>query len=87
MLQLPCPVCGPRSEQEFLCMGEAVERPAQPGQLDDAAWGGHLHDRRNPDAPVREHWWHVHGCHSWLEVRRDPHTQAIVSCQAAGEAP
>lgn len=87
MLQLPCPVCGPRSEHEFVCLGEASERPARPEDVDEAAWGEHLYGRRNPDEPVREHWWHVHGCRSWLEVRRDPHTQAILACHAAGERP
>jgi heterotetrameric sarcosine oxidase delta subunit len=87
MLLLPCPTCGPRNEQEFVCLGEASDRPAQPQALDDAAWGQHLYARDNPDAPVREHWWHVHGCRCWLEVRRDPHTQAILACQALGDRP
>jgi sarcosine oxidase subunit delta len=48
----------------------------------DKAWTDHLYQRRNPDAPLRELWWHQHGCRSWLQVRRDPHSQAILECQA-----
>lgn len=83
MLQLPCPFCGPRTEHEFLCLGETTLRPAQPEQLQDAAWAEHLYHRNNPDSPVSELWWHQHGCRRWLQVRRDPHTQAIVACEAA----
>jgi heterotetrameric sarcosine oxidase delta subunit len=82
MLLIPCPFCGPRNEQEFVCAGEVSERPTQAQTLDDAAWGDHLYHRDNPDAPVAERWWHVHGCRAWLTVQRDPHTQQIVSCSA-----
>ena len=82
MLQLPCPFCGPRSEHEFVCTGEFSERPTKPEAMADKAWTDHLYQRRNPDAPVRELWWHQHGCRSWLQVRRDPHSQAILECQA-----
>lgn len=85
MLSIPCPFCGPRSEHEFLCMGEISERAVRPQTLDDAAWSDHLYNRGNPDTPVDERWWHVHGCRSWLHVRRHPHSQAIVSCQADQE--
>lgn len=82
MLLLPCPFCGPRSEQEFICAGEAVDRPDPQQVLDDAAWADHLYSRDNPDDPVRERWWHVQGCRAWLSVHRDPHTQRILSCTA-----
>ncbi len=87
MLQLPCPFCGPRGEHEFLCLGEASQRPAQPAALDDAAWAEHLYTRRNPDEAVLELWWHQHGCRSWLRVQRDPHTQAILACVSAEATP
>ncbi len=80
MLIIPCPYCGLRNEQEFACAGEACHRPAQPQALDEAAWADHLYHRDNPDAPVRELWWHMHGCRAWLWVQRDPHTQRILSC-------
>jgi hypothetical protein len=38
--------------------------------------------KRLVDAPVRELWWHQHGCRRWLQVRRDPYSQAILECQA-----
>lgn len=86
MLQLHCPFCGLRSEHEFICTGEHSERPTQPDTVDDATWASHLYDRRNPDSPVIELWWHQHGCRSWLRVRRDPHTQSILDCQSSGGA-
>ena len=85
MLQIPCPHCGLRSEHEFICTGEVSARPVEPQALDDGAWADHLYQRDNPDTPVSEHWWHVHGCRSWLLVSRDPHTQTIVDCRAAGQ--
>ncbi len=85
MLQIPCPYCGLRSEHEFICTGEAGARPARPDALDDAAWADHLYHRDNPDVPVLEHWWHVHGCRAWLWLRRDPHTQEIVQASAGGQ--
>ena len=85
MLLIDCPHCGPRSEHEFITTGEFNPRPAQPEALDDAAWADQLYQRDNPDAPVLEHWWHVHGCRGWLVVRRDPHTQAVLEARAAGQ--
>ncbi len=87
MIQLPCPLCGLRSAHEFVCMGEHSERPAQPEALDNAAWAAHLYNRENPDAPVLEMWWHLHGCRSWLRVRRDPHSPNILGCETAGLGP
>lgn len=87
MIELPCPFCGLRSAHEFVCMGETSERPAQPEALDNAAWAAHLYHRDNPDAPVLEMWWHLHGCRSWLRVHRDPHSQDILGCKTAGLGP
>ena len=85
MLLLHCPFCGPRNEQEFVCAGEACDRPVQPQALDDAAWADHLYHRENPDAPVLERWWHMHGCRAWLLVKRHPHTQDILACSAEAQ--
>ena len=85
MLILTCPFCGPRNEQEFVCAGEAADRPAPPQGLDEAAWADYLYNRDNPDAPVQERWWHLHGCRAWLRVQRDPHTQVILDCSAQGQ--
>jgi heterotetrameric sarcosine oxidase delta subunit len=84
MLQIPCPHCGLRSEHEFVCTGEASERPLQPEALDEVAWADRLYQRDNPDTPVLEQWWHVHGCRSWLWVRRDPHSQRILEARVTG---
>lgn len=84
MLQIPCPHCGLRSEHEFVCAGQVSQRPPQPEALDEAAWADLLYQRDNPDEPVLEHWWHGHGCRSWLWVRRDPHTQQMVAVHVAG---
>lgn len=86
MLLLTCPHCGPRSEHEFFCAGQAQDRPDPSQMLDDAAWAEYLYCRDNPDAAVRERWWHVHGCRAWLTVTRHPHTQAVLGCIAEGSA-
>ena len=78
MLLIECPWCGPRAEIEFTCGGEAhIERPADPGALDDAAWADYLFMRTNPKGPHREQWCHTHGCRQWFNVERDTVSYAI----------
>lgn len=78
MLHIPCPFCGPRDESEFVNGGPARDRrPDDPGALDDAAWVDYLTVPPNPVGPVREHWWHAHGCGQWLTIERDTLTHAI----------
>ena len=86
MLLIPCPWCGARAETEFVCGGEAIPRPGDPGALDDAAWTQYLYARDNRHGAQREHWWHAHGCRRWLVVERDTATQQIHSVSDEGPA-
>jgi heterotetrameric sarcosine oxidase delta subunit len=90
MLIIPCPWCGPRPDSEFLCTGEAREplRDDGPGG-DPGPWIGRWTDRvwgrDNPRGPVRERWWHAHGCRLWLTVTRDTRDHRILAAAPAWE--
>ena len=48
MLLIPCPYCGPRSEEEFSYGNEAhIARPADPDKLSDADWAAFVFNRGN----------------------------------------
>lgn len=71
MLLIPCPHCGRRAEIEFQYGGEVNPRPSEPSALDDVQWTDYLYRRSNPKGPMREHWWHQHGCRQWFVLTRD----------------
>jgi sarcosine oxidase subunit delta len=78
MMQIPCPTCGLRDEQEFVCGGTShLARP--PLRADDGDWGEYLFFRDNPKGLHRERWRHVFGCGSWFNVERDTVTHEILS--------
>lgn len=78
MLEIPCPWCGPRNENEFICGGEAQrKRPISPDSESDQAWSDYLYNNANPKGVVREWWWHVSGCTLWFQVDRDTVTHKI----------
>lgn len=85
MLIVPCPWCGERAEIEFLCGGEAADRPADPMALDDAAAADWLFRRTNRKGIGREIWWHQYGCRQWFTLERDT-TDNAFSPTAAHEA-
>ena len=82
MMLIPCPFCGPRNEDEFLCWSERVPRPADPSALSDAEWGDFVYHHDNPKGRVREQWWHARGCQRWLIVERDTLTHEIAGVRA-----
>jgi len=76
MLQIECPWCGVRDEEEFRYGGEAdIQRP--PAGSDDARWGEYLYLRTNRKGPQRERWLHAYGCNRWFEIVRDTVTHAV----------
>lgn len=88
MLQIRCPWCGERDEVEFRYGGAAhVAYPAQPGELDDAAWSRYLFFRPNPQGPFPERWVHTAGCRRWFNVVRDTGTHAVAGSYLPGEGP
>ena len=85
MLQIACPHCGPRDENEFSCGGEAhIVRPTQPDTISDAEWADYLFMRSNPKGGLAERWCHTLGCRRWFNVERDTVTHAILRVYAMG---
>jgi sarcosine oxidase subunit delta len=70
MMQLTCPWCGPRPENEFTCGGTAgIARP--PLDCSDDAWAGYLFLRDNPKGGHAERWRHTFACGQWFNLHRD----------------
>ena len=76
MLQISCPWCGVRDEEEFRYGGEAdIVRP--PVDADAARWGDYLFNRTNAKGLQRERWLHLYGCNRWFLAERDTTTHEI----------
>ena len=86
MLQIRCPWCGPREENEFHYGGEA--HVASPGpDADDPTWARFLFYRDNPAGPFAERWVHIAGCRRWFHVVRDTMTSDILGSYLTSEKP
>lgn len=84
MLQIACPHCGIRDEQEFTFGGPAhVTRPAF--DVTDEVWADYLFGRDNPKGPSFERWCHSFGCSRWFNVVRDTVTHEIHAVYAMDE--
>jgi heterotetrameric sarcosine oxidase delta subunit len=78
MMHIPCPWCGLRDENEFVCGGTAqLVRP--PLDSSDEVWGRYLHFRDNPKGPQLERWRHAQGCGQWFNVARDTVTHEFTA--------
>ena len=75
-MRIPCPYCGDRDIAEFVYRGDA-----SPTRPDDGAGESdffqYVYLRDNPAGVIREHWYHVSGCRSWIVVDRDTRTHDI----------
>jgi heterotetrameric sarcosine oxidase delta subunit len=77
MMQIKCPWCGDRDENEFNCGGTThIVRPAIGAS--DAIWGDYLFFRDNPHGLHLERWCHRQGCGQWFNVARHTVTHAIL---------
>jgi sarcosine oxidase subunit delta len=86
MMQIPCPFCGPRDENEFLCGGTThLVRP--PLDASDRIWGEYLFFRDNPKGRHLERWRHAFGCGQWFNLVRDTVTHEIGAVYAMTDAP
>lgn len=86
MMQIRCPWCGVRDENEFVCGGAShIVRP--PLEADDEAWGEYLFFRDNPKGVHHERWRHAYGCGQWFNMARDTVSHEILSVYAMTEAP
>lgn len=78
MMQIDCPWCGARPENEFQCGGQtAIVRPGPAAQVSDEAWGEYLFFRDNPRGILAERWCHAFGCGQWFNVLRDTATHKV----------
>ncbi len=79
MMQLTCPWCGPRDENEYHYGGQAhVAYPKHPESLSDEQWAEYLFFRDNPKGPFAERWSHAVGCRRWFNVVRDTATYEVL---------
>jgi heterotetrameric sarcosine oxidase delta subunit len=79
---LPCPNCGPRDVNEFVCAGEVTSRPKQQPTL--AELTAYLYFRRNVAGVQREWWYHRLGCELWFQAERDTRTNEVILTELAG---
>ena len=85
MLLIPCPYCGPRSEEEFSYGNEAhIPRPKQPDKLNDAEWAEYVFMRSNTKGVFLERWMHAQGCRRWFNVARDTVSYEILAVYEMG---
>jgi len=88
MLLIPCPYCGPRSEEEFSYGNEAhIARPKEPDKLSDADWADFVFNRSNTKGVFLERWMHAQGCRRWFNVARDTVSYDILAVYEMGAAP
>ncbi len=85
MLLIPCPWCGSRSEDEFVCGSEAdKKRPKDPSALSDAEWADYVFNHDNIKGNAREQWWHNKGCGRWFVIERNTVTHEITPVEGGG---
>ena len=86
MLQITCPHCGTRDQDEFTFGGEAhIVRPLNPDSLSDREWGDYLFMRENPKGNHKEQWCHSAACGKWFNVVRNTVTYEIKAIYGLGE--
>ena len=78
MLEIKCPYCGHRSQNEFSYGGDAtVKRPKLEKEISDKDWNDFVYNRKNPRGKHLEFWHHVSGCRQWFKVSRSTATHEI----------
>jgi sarcosine oxidase subunit delta len=84
MLQIACPWCGVRDEDEFRCGGQShVSRPGL--GCSDAEWADYLFNRDNPKGVHFERWLHAFGCGRWFNLARHTVSHEILAVYCTGE--
>ena len=79
MLEIKCPYCGERSQNEFAYGGDAtIKRPALNESVSDEEWDNFVYYRTNPRGKHLELWHHISGCRQWFKVCRDTSTHEII---------
>ena len=88
MLEIKCPCCGLRDEEEFGCGGEAhIARPLADNPISDKDFADYLFYRDNPKGLFLERWRHSAGCRRWFNVARDTVSHQILEVYPMGAKP
>ena len=75
-IQITCPNCGKRSLEEFI-YGEVLNVPDSITDIDERDLArAFMHD--NHEGPVKEQWFHSHGCRRWIKLHRDTRNDHIL---------
>ena len=78
MLEIKCPYCGKRSQNEFSYGGDASVKSPQLGkEVSDKEWDDYVYFRNNPIGKHLEFWHHIAGCRQWFKVLRSTATHEI----------
>ena len=78
MLNIKCPYCGDRSQNEFAYGGDGtVVRPQLNQEVTDEKWDEFVYLRKSPRGKHIELWHHIAGCRQWFRVQRDTVTHEI----------
>ena len=78
MLEIKCPYCGKRSQNEFSYGGDAsIKRPTIEKEVSDKEWDNYIYLRKNIRGKHQEFWHHVAGCRQWFKVLRSTATHEI----------
>ena len=86
MLEIKCPYCGKRSQNEFSYGGDAnIKRPELGKEIPDKEWDDFVYFRNNPRGKHSEFWHHVSGCRQWFKVLRDTATHEIFKTSKINE--
>lgn len=75
MKLMPCPLNGPRSINEFVCLGPVKAMPA--AEAAPASWADYVFTEDNVAGPVREWWQHVPSAY-WFIAERDTRSGDIL---------
>jgi heterotetrameric sarcosine oxidase delta subunit len=87
VLQIKCPWCGVRDEDEFVFGGESGRSmPHDPQSVSDCDWAAYLFHRTNPKGPHLEQWQHRYGCRQWFGLERDTLSHEILAVFKIGQS-
>ena len=86
MLEIKCPHCGKRSQNEFSYGGDAsAKRPQLGKEVSDKEWDDFVYYRKNPRGKHAEFWHHIAGCRQWFKVLRSTVTHEIFKTDTINE--
>ena len=86
MLEIKCPYCGKRSQNEFSYGGDAtLKRPELGKEVSNKEWDEFVYFRSNTRGKHLELWHHVAGCRQWFKVLRNTLTHEIYKTSKMNE--